>query len=144
MRKDYFFLNLVSSRGYCHRDTTLSMLLNYFSPDVLLTKLCNTHFQDFNFKQKNEEGKGCLPIHVHLHFVEFFLLFSCLSHFYILRLFQIVLLHPSCEEGRREVRSFVGRRVLGIASCVPSFQTVSQLGELRKLINAPLMQNEEL
>ena len=72
----------------------------------------------------------------------FLLLVSC---FYTLRPFQIVLLTLSCGAGRREIMRFVGRRVQGIYPCVPSFYTVSQLGELRNLpVSAPHMQNGEL
>ncbi len=75
-----------------------------------------------------------------------FLLFSCLACFCTLRPFQIVLITSELwKRQRREIRRFVGRRVQGIASCVPSFYTVSQLGELRNLpITAPHMQNGEL
>ena len=43
--------------------------------------------------------------------VRYFLLCSCLSHFYTLRSFQIVLLTSSCGAGKREIRRFVGGRV---------------------------------
>ena len=62
--------------------------------------------------------------------------FFCSIYFLLCLLvscFQIVPLTSSCGAGRREIRRLVGRRVQGISPCVPSFYTVSQLGELRNL-----------
>ena len=95
---------------------------------VLLASASSTHFLEHLILGSNIKGGGLSPILCLSSFafgkkdsvqlntpsnfpVQYFLLFSCLSNFYTLRPFQIILLTSSWGAGRREIKWFVGGRV---------------------------------